>query len=139
MVKIKSQAEIDKNYREAIGRVPGKYKAGVQKTTDWQEKAAAAEELYAAKVQEAVAARSRERGILATSNEDWKNKAASLGAERIGRGMTENADKRTRKFEPFRNAIEGVALPERTADPMANVDNRVKPIVKALVDTKKSV
>lgn len=137
MVKVKSASEIDKNYRDAIGRVPGKYKSGVERTNDWQEKAAAGEDLYAAKVQEAVAARSREKGIMATTNEEWKSKAASLGAERIGRGMTENAAKRTRKFEPFRAALEGVTLPPRTADPMANVDARVKPIVEALVNTKK--
>ena len=139
MVKVKSAAEIDKNYRDAISRVPAKYKAGVERTTDWQEKAAAAEELWAAKIQEAAAEKRRQKGIARVSNEDWKRKAATLGAERIARGMSENADKRTKNFEPFRAALEGVSLPPRTADPLANVDNRVKPIVKALVDTKKSL
>lgn len=141
MVKIKSAGQIDANYKAAIGRVPGAYKTGIMATTDWQEKASseAAESLYAEKIAEAVSAKSRQRGVSASSNAEWQGKAASVGATRIGAGMTANADKRTRKFEPFRAAIEGVSLPPRTADPMANVDARVKPIVSALVETKKSI
>ena len=141
MVKIKSAAQIDANYKGAIGRVPGAYKAGVQATNDWNEKASseAAESLYAAKVQEAVAAKRRQKAVSQVSNADWQSKAANIGSTRIGQGMTAGADKRTRNFEPYRSAIEGVTLPDRTADPMANVDARVKPIVSALVETKKSI
>ena len=34
------------------------------------------------------------------------------------------------------SVIEGVTIAPRTADPMANVDNRVKPIVSALAKMK---
>lgn len=141
MVKIKSAGQIDANYKAAIGRVPGAYKTGILATADWQEKASseAAESLYAEKIAEAVSAKSRQRGVSAVSNAEWQGAAASQGAARIGQGMTANADKRTRKFEPFRVAIEGVSLPDRVADPMANVDARVKPIVSALVETKKGI
>jgi len=33
--------------------------------------------------------------------------------------------------------IESTSIGERTADPMANVDNRVKPLVRALHDMKR--
>ncbi len=141
MVKIKSAAQIDANYKAAIGRVPAAYKAGVQATTDWQEKAASteAEELWKAKIQEAAAANRRQKAISQVSNADWQKRAAEIGAARIGAGMSANADKRMRNFEPYRSAIEGVSLPPKTADPLANVDARVKPIVNALVETKKSI
>jgi len=141
MVKIKSAAQIDANYKAAIGRVPAAYKAGVQGTTDWQEKASssAAEDLYAQKVAEAAAARRRQKAVSAVSNAEWQSKAANIGSTRIGQGMTNNADKRTRNHEPYRAAIEGTQIAPKSADPMANVDGRVKPIVKALVDTKKSI
>lgn len=139
MVKIKSAAEIDKRYKDGISRAPAAYKAGVTATTDWQEKASSneAEDLYAAKIREAVSAKSRQRGVSRVSNADWKNRASDVGSARIGPGMTANADKRTKNFEPYRSAIEGVSLPAKGADPIANVDNRVKPIVSALVETKK--
>ena len=139
MVKMPSQTEIDASYKEAIPRVAGKYKKGVQGTTDWKEKAIAGEGLYAAKVQEAIANQSRAKGINKISPEEWKNAAASTGAERIGGGMTANAAKRTRNFEPYRQALEGLTLPERTADPMTNVTQRVGGIVQKMVDTKKSI
>ncbi len=141
MVKIKAAGIIDANYKAAIGRVPGAYKAGVMATPDWADKASSpeAEALYAEKIAEAVAAKRRQKAVSAVSNSEWQGKAANVGAARIGQGMTANADKRTRNFEPYRSAIEGVSLPPRVADPMANVDARVKPIVSALVETKKGI
>jgi len=141
MVKIKSSAEIHKKYTDAISRVPANYKAGVQGTTNWQERAASAEaeDLWKVKIAEAAAASRRQKAVAQVSNSEWQNKAANIGATRIGAGMTAGADKRTRNFEPYRSAIEGTSLPARTADPMANIDNRVKGIVKSLVDTKKSI
>ena len=141
MVKIKSAGQIDANYKAGIGRAPTAYKAGVMATTDWQEKAGSseAEELWKQKIAEAAAANRRQNAIQQVSNSEWQSKAANVGAARIGQGMSANADKRTRNFEPYRSAIEGVSLPPRTADALANVDARVKPIVSALVETKKSI
>jgi len=141
MVKIKSASEIDKKYKDAISRVPANYKAGVMATTNWQEKAASseAEDLWKAKIAEAAAASRRQKAVAQVSNSEWQGKAANVGATRIGAGMTAGADKRTRNFEPYRSAIEGTSLPPRSADPLANVDNRVKPIVSNLVATKKSI
>ena len=141
MVKIKSAAQIDANYKAAIGRVPASYKSGIMATSNWQERASSndAETLWKEKIAEAAAANRRQKALAKVSNAEWQSRAASVGASRIGAGMTANAAKRTKNFEPFRNAIEGVSLAPRTSDPMANIDARVKPIVTALVDTKKSI
>ena len=141
MVKIKSSAEIAKKWEDAIGRVPAAYKSGVGRTTDWAEKASSneAEDLWKAKIAEAAAANRRQKAVSQVSNAEWQSKAANIGSTRIGAGMTAGADKRTRNFEPYRSAIEGTSLPPRSADPMTNIDNRVKGIVSALVATKKSI
>ena len=141
MVKIKSQAEIAKKWEDAIGRVPAAYGDGVSGTTDWAEKASSdeAENLWKEKIDEAAAAKRRQKAVALVGNEEWKAAALAKGKVRIGAGMTASKTKRTTNFEPFRSAIEGVSLPARTADPMANVDARVKPIVSALVETKKGI
>lgn len=141
MVKVKSAQEIDANYKAAISRVPNAYKQGVQRTSDWQEKASSneAEALWRTKVEEAAAAGRRQKAVSLVSNAEWQSRAANIGSARIGQGMSANADKRTRNFEPYRTALEGVSLPAKTADPVANVTNRVVPIVQALVDTKKAI
>jgi len=140
-MKIKSSAEISKKWDEAIGRVPAAYKEGVAKTTDWQEKAASedAENLWKEKIAEAAARNARQKAVSAVSNEEWRSAAVAKGSARIGAGMTAAKAKRAAKFEPYRSAIEGLSLPAKTADPTANVTNRVIPIAVALSDLKKSM
>lgn len=140
-MKIKSSAEISKKWDEAIGRVPGAYKDGVAGTTDWQEKAASddAENLWKEKIDEAASRKARQKAIGAVSNEEWRSAAVNKGAARIGAGMTAAKAKRAAKFEPYRNAIEGLSLPAKTADPAQNVTNRVIPIATTLSELKKSM
>jgi len=140
-MKIKSQAEISKKWGDAIGRVPGAYKAGVAATTDWQEKAgsADAEALWKTKIDEAAARKARQKAIAATSNEEWRSAAVNKGAARIGAGMTAAQSKRAMKHEPYRAAIEGMTLPAKTSDPAQNVTNRVIPIAVGLSELKKSI
>ena len=140
-MKIKSQAEISKKWGDAIGRVPGAYKEGVQRTNDWQEKAASndAENLWKTKIDEAAARKARQKAISAVSNEEWKSAAVAKGSARIGAGMTAAQGKRASKHEPYRAAIEGMTLPPKTADPAQNVTNRVIPIAVTLSELKKSI
>lgn len=140
-MKIKSSAEISKKWDDAIGRVPAAYKEGVSRTTDWQEKAASddAESLWKEKISEAAARNARQKAVSAVSNEEWRSAAVAKGSARIGAGMTAAKAKRAAKFEPYRSAIEGLSLPARTADPTANVTNRVIPIAVTLSELKKSV
>lgn len=137
MVKVKSASAIADAYNRAIGAVGPAYQAGIQAAVGWQEAAISAQSLYEDKMRDATVLARRATQLAKVSNEEWKQKALQKGASRIGPGMEASKDKRTRNFEPFRTALEGVQLPARTADPVTNVQNRVIPIVMALVDTKK--
>ena len=132
MVKTKGQAATQANWEAGIGRAPAAYTKGVQGTNDWQEKAIAGEDLYGQKVQEAVANKSRAAGISKTSNAEWQGAALAKGAQRIGPGMTAAKAKFGTGIAKVLSVIEGVSIAPRSADPMANVDGRVKPIVAAL-------
>ena len=139
MVRVKSAEAIDANYKAAIGRVPAAYKEGVQRTTDWKEKALEGQGLYEERMRDPDVLSRRAAGLEKVSQDEWKHKAADVGATRIGPGMAAGANKRKANFEPYRSALEGVDLPPRTADPMANIDNRVKPIAQALIDKKREL
>jgi len=138
MVKMPSQSEIKAAYEGAIGRVPAAYKKGVMGTTDFVERAVAGQDLYEERMRDADVLARRKAKLAKLSNADWQKPAADVGAARIGEGMRANSDKQARNYEPIRAALEGVSLPPRTGDPMANIDNRVKPIVQAQVDAKKA-
>jgi len=137
MVQTKGVAAATKNYQDAIGSVPGKYKDGVGRATDTIENAIASQDLYVAKVQESIVNGSRVKGLQKTSTAEWKAAAQSKGASRIGAGMTAALPKFQSGIGNVISTIEGVQLAPRTADPMANIDNRVKPIAKALYDMKR--
>ena len=139
MVKMPSQDEIKRAYTNSIPGVSGKYAEQVRKTTGVIEAAKAAEGLYAQKMQEAIANRSREKGLEKVTDEDWRKAALEKGAARIGPGMAAAVDKQAKGYEPYRTALASLELPDRTADPMTNVQNRVGGVVRAMVDTKKSV
>jgi len=137
MVKTKGLEATAANWKAAIGNVPAKYKAGIQKATNTIENAIAAEDLYAAKMQEAISNRSRVKGLQKTSTAEWKARASELGSARIAGGMTAAEPKFRKGISEVLTTIEATTIGERTADPMANVDARVKPLVKALYDMKR--
>ena len=136
MVDTKSLDQTQKNWEGAIGRVPSAYSDGVKGAKDVIAKAIAAEDLYAAKVQEAIAKKLRAKKLAEVSDEEWRSAALDKGASRIGPGMTASKQKFNTGISKVLSTIQGVSIAPRTADPMANVDNRVKPIVAALAKLK---
>ena len=137
MVETKTLEATVSNYRDGIGRAPAAYKAGVQKANNTIENAIAAQGLYEARVQESIANKSRVKGLQKTSTAEWKAQASSKGAARIGPGMTAALPKFQRGIGDVLATIQSTTIAERTADPMANIDGRVKPIAQALYDMKR--
>ena len=139
MVFVKPQSEITENFIAGAGQAPARYKKGVARA-DWQTAAASeeAESNYGSGVSEAVAAKSRQRGIQNVSNATWQQAAGSKGAERIGKGMRDAAPKQAANWAESRAFLEGVTLPPRTRNATENVQNRSVPIAQGLQDLKRS-
>jgi len=136
-VKTKGIAATTAAWQGAIGGVPAKYKAGVQAATNQNENAIASQPLYEARMAESIANKSRVKGLQRSSTAEWKQRASELGSARIGSGMTAAVSKYNKGVSEVITTIEATSIAERSADPMANVDGRVKPIVKALYDMKR--
>jgi len=139
MVRIKSKAQIEQNFRAAIPVVASRYKAGVDNTSGWQQSAVAAQPLYEEKMRDPEVLSRRAKALARVSDQDWKTAASTKGTQRIAAGMEQGAAKQATNFEPYRQAIESLSLPARTADPIANVNNRVVGVVSALVAVKKQI
>ena len=138
-MRVRSSEESKKAYVDGAAKAPERYKSGIRNTTGWKDKAASAEAeaLYAAKMQEAISAKRRQRALEGVSEEEWKNNAINKGDAVIGRRMQEAADKQQRNWAPYGEALRNTELPPRSADPMQNVTNRVGAVVQALVAKKK--
>ena len=140
MVKVKSLSIAKENLRKAAPMIAERNKQGVR-GAEWKENAASddAEALWAAKVAEAAAAKRRQKAIEGVSNGEWRERAMTKGAQQISGAVAASVDKWEDNFRPYAEALEAVDLPARTADPIANVQNRVIPVVQALVDKKKEI
>jgi len=132
MVQTKGLAQTVKNWESAIGRVPAAYSEGVKAASNVIQRSLAAEDYWAAKVQEAASKRAREKGLQGISDEDWRKGALEKGVQRIGAGMQAGKQKFSSKIAEVLSTIEGVNLPPKTTDVAANVQNRVTPIAQAL-------
>jgi hypothetical protein len=80
----------------------------------------------------------RARGLAKVTDETWKTAAVNKGASRIADGMNQAIDKQVRGYEPYASALSALTLPPRSADPMANIDSRTKPVVQTMVNVKKN-
>ena len=138
MVNVPSQAERKAAYVNSLGSVPGAYKAGIERTQGWKEKAIGGQPLYVQRMQDAQVLARREKGLAKVSESDWKAKASSLGSVRIADGMRNAADKQAANYEPIAAALRNLSLPDRTADPMANIDNRLKAVVRTAIDASQN-
>ena len=139
MVKIKPIEQMKKNFQDAVGRIPAKYKQGVQGVTGWKEAALKGQENYEKRMSDPNVLRRRARALERVSEDEWKRKASTLGAERIGRGIAENLDKWANNYKPYHEALASLELPARTTDPIQNVVNRVGKVVETLVKKKEEI
>ena len=129
VVKMPSSSDIDRAYKEGAGRAPSRYKDAVSKTTGVIAAGVAGQKLYEQRMSDPKVLKRREEKLSKVTDSEWQKKATGLGAERIGRGMLENADKRAKNYEPIRSGLDGLSIPDRVADTDANIDARLKAVV----------
>lgn len=137
MVKVKSAAVSQKNYEDASAYVGTRYTDGIA-TAEWQRAAIDGQGLYVARMTDPSVLARRASKIGKVSDGEFKDAAIKKGGPIIGSRMRDAAPKQAREWAPFRSALEGLSLPPRSPDPMANVDARLKPVVRTLVDTKRT-
>lgn len=135
MVKVKSESEAKKNYEDSTALVPGRYAAGVN-TATWQGPAQAGQGLYEEQMRRAEILQRRSTGIGKVSDAQWKSAAITKGQNVIGSRMKAASQDQVDGFRPYRSALEGLTLPAKTADPMANLLNRAGAVVDVMVKTK---
>lgn len=138
MVNVPTAESVVTKWKRSLGNVPASYSEGIDRATNWQANAIAGEQVYAARIQEAIANGKRAKGIAKVSDSSWKTAAKLKGAARIGPGMAAaEADFRTGISEVL-NVIAGVTLPPKTGDVRTDVNARVGAIAEALHNYKKN-
>jgi len=131
-IKMPTSAEIAKAYEDAIPRVAARYKAKVGKVMNFKELAIKGQENYVTQMTKPDVLARREEALVEMPPDEWKKGAEDKGAVRIGPGMTAAAPKRTKNYEEIRAGLDGVTIADRTPDWEANVEGRLKPVVRRM-------
>ena len=126
-------AEARKRLEQALSVIPDRYRAGIQ-TAEWQQNTLKAAQTWKAAMQKIVSTNRWEQGVQKTSNETWRTHAMQA-ADLIPQRLRNALDKWQSKFGPIYQSVLSTvqSLPPRTADPIQNVDTRVKPVVRAWI------
>lgn len=132
-IKVKPLADISKHYRESSSTAASRYKDSIDQV-EWQENAIDGQDLYEERMRDPEVLARRETGIRTVTDSEFKDAMRDKGASRIGPGILAGVDKQREGYRVIRDALDGMELPARVADPMANIDNRLKPVVKAQIE-----
>jgi hypothetical protein len=132
----KTIGQASANLVQSVSLIPERYRQGVQ-GADWKSKAGSdsAEANFKAEMSKVIAEGRRKKGVDATSNETWRAGAVAA-ADSIGAAITASKDKYEKNFAAILTAMNSAAdqAKPRTTDAMVNIDNRLKPVVKAAMD-----
>lgn len=113
------------------------YTAGVNNPrASWQQSTLAAESNHTAGTQAALANKSFAKGVAKASDQRWKDKALSKGAQRFGPGAQEAQGDYDKGFAPYKQVIETVNLPPRGAKGDPKNYERVRVMGTALRNAK---
>jgi len=138
VVKVKPIDVARRRFEQAISIIPDRYEQGV-KLAEWQKPAMDAEDLWADAIMEAAREKRRQKGIAKVTDEEWRKDTINKGKPIIATRIRDALDDWEKGWKPFRDALEALELPEKTTDPITNIDQRVKPVVETLVRKKKEL
>lgn len=131
--------EAAQHLEASIPLIGPRYQAGVE-VADWAGPASsdASESNFAAKMQQVISKKSRAAGVRKAGNESWRSGAITKGVQVIGEAVRRSIPKYQANFaRPYAAAIQVVkTLPPRGLDAMANIDSRLKPVVRAFQANK---
>jgi len=135
----KTIAEARKHLEEAIPNIPARYKASTARA-DWETPSTTeeSEANYRAGLSESMAEDRRRIRIHAAGNAKFKSACELKGAPVIGERIRQSLAIYERNFAPVMSAMIAAAdaAPAKTRDPMANIDQRLKPVVRAAILAK---
>lgn len=138
MVKIKKLETIKEHYKGAAGTAAARFKDAIP-TIEWQKPALEGQDLYVEQMKRDEVLARRKIQIAKVSDAEFRAALEMKGAKVIRERMEAAADKQASGFSPYHKVLSDLILPKRSADPIENVDKRLKAVVQALVAKKKEL
>ena len=113
-VAIKSASEIAAKWARVTPQRTADYQQGVENPgKDWKNETKAAEARYESGVQAAIQKKRFGKGVDAAGTAKWQQKTIEKGTQRWGPGVQVAQSDMAEGFEPFRQTIAGLTLPQK--------------------------
>lgn len=113
-IKVKDAAGVARKWVQRAGAATTDYKEGVAAAAgDWETNTAAAEENFAAGVNQAIADKRFGRGVRAAGGAKFAQRASTIGATRFGPGVQASEGAMAQGMGPVLQTIASVNLPPR--------------------------
>lgn len=137
MAFIRSIDEISKKWATVTPQRAPDYEAGIRNPRrSWKTATVNAEPAFEDGIRQAISRKSFGKGVSKAGDEKWQRKSLTRGVPNWGPGVADAEGDYNAGFAPYRQAIADVKLPPRYARRDPRNLERVKAIVKALVDKK---
>jgi len=130
-IKVKPLDEIKEHYRRAAPEAARRYREAADRVV-WKERAKAGHTLWRQRMADPDVLDRHLEGIDEVSDSEFRATMKEKGAAIIGARMAAAAEKQAKGYAPIRAAIEGLEIPDKGPDPYANVDNILKPVIRAM-------
>lgn len=135
-MKVKSKAQIQKNYEMAASTAGARYKDAIP-NADWKDAALGGQENYVTRMSDPTVLARRSTGIEKVSDADWRKAAIDKGSGVIAGRMKAAAPKQADGFEPYRAKLERTSLTPRGPKGVGNLV-RVREVVEAMIEEKEA-
>jgi hypothetical protein len=134
--KVPDAAAWGASYKDGAVRKAGKWQSNFLATTGIAAAASsdAAQAAYTRKMMDPAVLAVRQTKLKKLSDADFQAPVRAGGSGMYSSGVSAKADKAAKGVAPFLTTIQSVinTLPAKTDDVDANIDNRVKPLARAL-------
>lgn len=131
-MNVKPISDITKRWGSITATRASDYKAGVERSTSWEENTAAADENRKAGLAEADARDAFGKGVRKAGNQGWKAGAAGKGAQRFGPGVQAGVNAYQQGFAPYADTLSGLTLSPRGPKGSPSNYARVQQVGEAL-------
>jgi hypothetical protein len=134
-IRMPSLEDIKSAYAASGSKAATEYAKGIDAATGVVDAMASdsAEALWASQLSAAIAAKKRQAKIREkVTDSSWKADAKTKGAPVLATRITLAKEDMGKGYSPVHSALSGLELPDKTADPYANIDNISKLVVKTM-------
>jgi len=130
-IKVKPLDEIRRHYEAAASTAATRYGEAADRVV-WRERALATHDYWVQRIMDPEVHDARREGLAKVSDSEFREAMKTKGQPILASRIRAAAPKQAEGYRPIREALDGLEIPDKGPDPYENVDNILKPVIRAM-------